>query len=184
MNRPASGPLYIVTERFTPSRGEEWTRYVAWSGLRQLSEVVSLDAMLCPPAVKEIVAEDWPHVLNEDFMLSYFHDLEYLVRRAGDLRDRNLLCLFRDPEAETIAPSGAFQFAFEGYDLVDIRGGVSALTNCGGFPGAFSSTELSEHGLLRTLARANEVRGALAERYAGHGHELCHVWAVHRADPI
>jgi hypothetical protein len=142
---------------------------------------VSLDSLLCPPVVAEIVDEDWEHIVNEDFMLDYYHDLDYLLRRAGDLRERNLLCVFRNPEREPVVPAGAVPFTFEGYDLVDVQGGQSALTNCGGFPEAFSNAELSQHGLLRSLDRAREVQARLAERYSGHGHERCHVWAIFRA---
>jgi hypothetical protein len=174
------GPLYVVTERFGPERGAEWDRYIAWSGLSQLSEVVSLDCILCPFVADEVLAEDWPHIVNEDFMLSYFHDLDYLLRRVGDIHDKNLLCLFRDPEGPTSPPVTDREFVFEGYDLVDVSGGVSALTNCGGFAEAFAGAELSSHGLLPSLDRANEVRRTLRERYSGHGHEDCHVWAIHR----
>lgn len=75
-------------------------------------------------------------------------------------------------------------FVFEGYDLVDIRGGVSALTNCGGFPDAFSNPELSEHGLPRSLDRASEVRMTPAERYPDRGYERCDVGAIYRADAV
>src|SRR6266481_3149274 len=92
------GPLYIVTERFDPSVGERWHRYVAWSTLSQLSEVVSLDSSLCPPILREVRDDDWPHIVNEDFMTSYFTDLGYLLGRCGDIGGRNLLCVFRNPE--------------------------------------------------------------------------------------
>ena len=122
------GPLFIVTERFDPRRGEEWHRYVAWSKLAQLTEVVSLDSNLCPPVVGEIRDEDWPHIVNEDFMTNYFTDLEYLLRRCGDIADRNLLCAFRNPEAHPTPPASPHGCRFEGCDLVDIQGGISALT--------------------------------------------------------
>lgn len=178
------GPLYVVTERFDASRGADWERYVAWSGLRQLTEVVSLDAMLCPYVAGELRAEDWTHVVNEDFMLDFHVDLDHLLRRCGDVRGKNLLCIFRNPASEPAPPTTRYRFGFEGYDLVDVRGGVSALTNCGGFPDAFANEELSAHGLLGSLARANEVRERLLERHAGHGHERCHVWAIFRAEEV
>jgi len=128
------GPLFIVTERFDPRRGSDWHSYVNWSKLNQLTEVVSLDSCLCPPVVREIRDEDWPHIVNEDFMLDYFVDLDYLLRRCGGVADRNLLCVFRNPEEHATPPSGPHDFRFEGCDLVDVQGGISALTNCGGFP--------------------------------------------------
>src|SRR4026209_1102755 len=98
------GPLYIATERFDPGRGLEWDRYVAWSGLTQLREVVSLDAMLCPRVVEEILPDDWDHSVNEDFMLDYFTDLEYLVERIGGMAGRNLLCVYRNPKTTPSPP--------------------------------------------------------------------------------
>ena len=174
-------PLYIVTERCDPSRGSFWDSYVAWSGLTQLTEVVTVDSLLCPYVLKEVLAEDWAHIVNEDFMLDYFHDLPYLLRRVGHLNGRNLLCVFRNPVGHVDVPRGEHGFSFEGYDLVDVRGGISALTNCGGFPNAFSNAELSSHGLLSSLARAREVAAALPTLYPAHGHEQVNVWAIYRA---
>ena len=182
ITQPLSGPLYIVTKRFTPNRGEEWTRYVVWSGLHQLREVVSLDSMLCPPVVKEIVADDWPYIVNQDFMTQYFRDLNYLLRRVGDLQNRSLLCLFQNPDSQPELPATEFDFIFEGYDVIDIHGDVSALTNCGGFPEVFSNDELTEHGLLESLERANQVKRKLAEQYVGQARS--HVWGLYRVQPI
>jgi hypothetical protein len=173
------GPLYIVTERFDPGRGEEWRKYVAWSGLSQLREVVSLDSILCPKVIDGIVPEDWAHIVNEDFMLDYFTDLEYLIRRAGSLEGRSLLCVYKNPDAE-VNPSDA-RFALEGYDLVDVMGGISALTNCGGFSLAFAKSELNPVGLLPTLDRANAVCAALKSNYPAEPHAQCDVWVIYRA---
>jgi hypothetical protein len=173
------GPLYVVTRRFDPSRGEDWTRYVAWSGLRQLREVVTLDAMLCERVVAGPIAADWPHIVNEDFMLDYFVDLPHLLGRAGSLEGRNLLCVFRNPPEPPDAPAG---FRFAGYDLVDERGGVSALVNCGGFPEAFSNDELSPLGLVESHARAFEIRVSLREKYPRGEHSSCHVFAIFRRE--
>jgi hypothetical protein len=46
-------PWFIATEAFTPRDGEAWTKYVSWSGLAHLDEVVSLDPMLCPTVLPE-----------------------------------------------------------------------------------------------------------------------------------
>lgn len=175
------GPLYLVTERFGPGRGAEWDRYVEWSGLRHLTEVVSLDSMLCPPAISEIAPWDWPHIVNEDFMLQYFLDLDYLKRRVGEIGPRNLLCVYRNPDVDPVPAEGPEHFVFEGYDLVDVHGDVSALTNCGGFPNAFRNEELSPHGLLPSRGRAIDVRRALQTQYPNERHAKCHVWAIFRA---
>jgi hypothetical protein len=172
------GPLYITTERFDPGRGADWTDYISWSGLTQLREVVSLDSILCPKVIDEILPEDWHHIVNEDFMLDYFTDLEYLIQRVGVLDGRNLLCLYKNPDYEQ-NPSDS-RFALEGYDLIDVMGGVSALSNCRGFPLAFENGELNRVGLLPTLDRAVAVRARLMSNYPAEPHANCDVWAIFR----
>jgi len=173
------GPLYIVTERFDRGRGTDWAKYIKWSQLTQLREVVSLDTILCPKVIDAVLPEDWDHIVNEDFMLDYFTDLDYLIQRAGSLRGRNLLCVYKNPDAG--AKLSDSRFALEGYDLVDVMGGISALTNCGGFPLAFENGELNAVGLLPTLDRAGVVREALLSNYPGEPHANCDVWAIFRA---
>lgn len=174
-------PLFIVTKRFDPTRGKAWHGYIARSKLSQLSEVVSLDACLCPSVVTEILDEDWAHIVNESFMLDYFTDLDYLLRRCGGSSGRNLLCVFCNPQQQPSPPPGDHGFGFEGCDLVDVHGGISALSNCGGFPLAFSNDELSSHGLLPSLERARDVQRALKQHYPMQPHADCHVWSIFRA---
>ena len=112
---------------------------------------------------------------------SYFTDL-HLVRRVGHLRERNLLGVYRNPGAHPDGPPpSSFEFRFEGYDLVEAGGSTSALTNGGGFPKPFSNDELSKHGLLESLQRANDVQRCLRQRYPEEPHAACDVWAIFRA---
>jgi hypothetical protein len=175
----SASPLYIATERFDTGRESEWEKYLSWSGLTQLREVVSLDSILCPRVVDEILPDDWNHIVNEDFMLDYFTDLAYLIQRAGSLDGRNLLCVYKNPDTDP-TPSDE-RFGFEGYDLVDVMGGISALTNCGGFPLAFKNSELNPVGLLPRLDRAHAVRAALRSHYPTEPHANCDVWTIFRA---
>src|ERR1043165_1352704 len=124
--------LYIATEPFTP-RNKAWTNYIAWSGLTHLDEVVSLDSSLCPSVLQDIKPEYWPHIVNEDFMLRFFVDLEFLLGQIEDIPDRNLLCVFCNPQSPPPLPAGPLNFEILGYDLTDVGVGISALTNCGGF---------------------------------------------------
>ena len=74
--------------------GESWDKYIAFSGLTRLTEVVSLDGLLCPSLLPEIKDDYWPHIVNEDFMLQYF-----VCFRQG--------CVAPVPErhnSETVAP--------------------------------------------------------------------------------
>jgi len=174
-------PWFIATERFSPSdKPQDWPKYVARSGLTQLDEVVSLDCLLCPSVLREIKDTYWSHIVDEDFMLHFFTDFDFLIREVVRIPNKNLLCVFRNPTRHPEAPSVA-RFEFIGYDLVDIWCGNSALTNCGGFPKAFSNQELSSKGLLTSHERATEVQRALRECYRTEDHANCHVWAVYRA---
>jgi hypothetical protein len=174
------GPYYIATERFGRSAGEKWENYVRWSGLSQLIEVVSLDAMLCPRVVRDVLDEDWPHIVHQDFMGDYFTDLDYLLRRIGPCRPRNVLGVFKNPQIEPLSP-GTGSWKFVGYDLVETEGATSALTNCGGFPLAFHNQELNEAGLLGSLPRVKEVQLALRNAYPQEAHAVCDVWGIFRA---
>jgi hypothetical protein len=173
-------PWYIATKTFTP-RHEGWTKYIAWSGLTQLDEVVSLDPMLCPSLLSDIKTEYWPHIVNEDFMLNFFVDLEFLLVQLPEVAERNLLCVFRNPLNQPTVAADSLKFEILGYDLVDVQASASALTNCGGFPEVFENSELSSKGLLPSWRRALEVQSELPRRYPKEPHADCHVWAILRA---
>jgi hypothetical protein len=171
-------PWFIATERFDQSNAG-WRKYIGWSGLKQLDEVVSLDASLCPTVLPNIKAEYWHHIVNEDFMLQFFTDFDYLLNETADIQRKNLLCVFRSPPDHpgSEVPAG---FEFVGYDLIDKDSSVSALTNCGGFPKAFSNGELSKKGLIRMHGRCRKVQDVLRQQYPNDHHADCHLWAIFR----
>jgi hypothetical protein len=169
-------PWFIATERFDQSN-PMWGKYIAWSGLEQLDEVVSLDGCLCPTVLPNIKTEYWNHIVNENRMLRFFTDLDYLRNETAHIHSKNLLCVFRNPSDHPESPEG---FEFIGYDLTDKEVWISAITNCGGFPKAFSNGELSEKGLFRTHKRSREVQDALRLQYPNEPHADCHLWAIFR----
>lgn len=181
MSTQSLGPLYIAVERFGPWDGESWQSYVRWSGLAQLEELVSLDAGLCSPVLKDVRDEYWPHIVNEDFMLDYFKDLDFLLTQVSEIEEKNTLCVFRNPTSHPTLPPEVLKFEFLGYDLVDVFGSASALSNCGGFPKAFSNMEINKFGLLDTHERATEVQASLRAAYPDDDHADCHNWALFRA---
>jgi hypothetical protein len=174
-------PWFTATERFTARDGEAWAKYVAWSHLSHLDEVVSLDPMLCPTVLPEIRDEYWPYIVNENFMLNFFVDLEFLLKQIAHPEKVNLLSVCRNPTAEPFPLESPIRFEFLGYDLVDVEGTASALTNCGGYPDVFADSELSEKGLLRSYARAVEVQTELRARHPDEHHADCHMWSISRA---
>ena len=172
--------LFAARRPFEPSAGDAWDRYVAWSGLSQLQEVVSLDTMLCPAAPEALTAADWEHNVHADHLVFFFRSLDYLLKRVNGDGPLNILALLQNPTAADLTGVALGGFDFAGFDVVDVQGDVSALTNCGGFNGVFENAELSELGLLTDLSRAHSVRGALRVQYPQEPHAECDVWAIWR----
>lgn len=172
--------LFVAKRPFDPSVGDGWGRYVAWSGLSQLREVVSLDTMLCPTVPEELTAADWDYNVHADYLVFFFRSLDYLLDRVPADGRLNILAVLQNPTAADLAGMTLSGFAFAGFDLVDVHGDVSALTNCGGFEGVFANAELSELGLLSDLSRAQEVQTSLRVQYPEEPHAECHIWAIWR----
>src|SRR6266498_2370343 len=173
-------PVFVAKRCFDPSAGERWARYVAWSGLPQLTELVSLDEILCPTVPEALVAADWEHNVRADYQTSYFRSLEYLRQRVASESRLDILGILQNPlagEVERVVLPG---FEFIGFDLLDVHGDVSALTNCGGFDEVFTGTELSERGLLTDLERAYQIQRGLRALSPAQSHTECHVWAIWR----
>lgn len=175
------GPLYISNYRFGPWHGERWRDFITWSGLTQLKELVSLDGHLNGRVLDETKVEYWPHIVNEDFMLDYFTDLEFMLKQIPETTSKNILCVFRNPPLHPEPPKDKFRFEFVGYDLIDVKTEISALSNCRGFSRAFSKLELNGFGLLNTHETAMKIQASLLEQYPNEGHADCHRWAVFRA---
>jgi hypothetical protein len=172
--------LFVAKRPFDPSVGDRWDRYVAWSGLSQLREVVSLDTMLCPTVPEELTAADWDYNVHADYQVFFFRSLDYLLMRVTADGPLNILAVLQNPAAADLAAVTLPGFAFAGFDVVDVHGDVSALTNCGGFEGVFVHAELSELGLLTDLSRAQEVQASLPVQYPEEPHAACHIWAIWR----
>jgi hypothetical protein len=172
-------PWFIATEPFGPTDGERWRKYIEWSELKQLTELVSLDSMLCPEVLDETRDDYWPHIVNEDYMNHYFTDLDFLKQEVAAFRNINLLCVLRNPSTH-FRQSPVDGFDFVGYDLVEAQTGISALTNCGGFPDVFANSELSCCGLLTEFARAAEVKWKLRFLHPEEPHANCDLWTVFR----
>jgi hypothetical protein len=172
--------VFVAKRRFGPAAGESWARYVAWSGLTQLTELVSLDEILCPTVPETLVAADWEHNVHADYQTSYFRSLEYLRQRVESEARLDILGLLQNPSAEDVERVLLPGFEFVGFDLLDVHGDVSALTNCGGFDEVFAGTELSERGLLTDLERAYEIQRGLRALSPPQSHTECHVWAIWR----
>jgi hypothetical protein len=173
-------PVYAARRRFGPHHGERWTAWVAWSGLAHVRELVSLDTILCPEAPERLVPEDWEHNVHADYQVRHFRSLAYLQQRVAEAPDMNVLALLQNPAASEVAQIRPAGFDFVGFELLDVHGDVSALTDCGGFPAVFAGGELNTFGLLSDLSRADEVRLGLRTAYPDEPHGECDVWGLWR----
>jgi hypothetical protein len=90
-------PWFIATQPFTPEDGDRWRDYTNWSGLMQLRELVSLDGIRCPTLLPEIQPDYWPHIVQEDFMLHYCLDFDFLMSQVAAIERKNILCVYRNP---------------------------------------------------------------------------------------
>jgi hypothetical protein len=171
-------PWFIALKTFGPADGDKWFSYVQWSGLRQLEELISLDQILCPTLLPEIKADYWPHIVNEDYCTHFFTDLAFLRRQVAAIDGGRILCVCRNPEGPPVLPAELSGFKLAGYDLVDEKGDISALSNCGGWPGILDNSELSSKGLIGDHARAVQLKDQLARQHPKEPHARCAVWAI------
>jgi hypothetical protein len=177
-------PLFVATEKFGPLDGERWQRYCAWAKIPGLTEVVSLDCLLCPRIISEIGEEDWGHIVCEDFRLNYFHHLDFLLKRIATVPRRNGLGVYRNPDTQIDTRPAVGDFDFMGYDLIEEQTQISALVNCGGFPDAFSNNELNQFGLIAGFERACEIQRRLAELHPEEPHAQCERYALWRLNEL
>jgi hypothetical protein len=178
--RISRAPVYVAKRRFGPAAGEAWQRYLAWSGLHHLREVVTLDTTLCPTVPAELTPDDWRHNVAADYQTGYFHSLEYLRSRVANESGVDILAVLQNPSSAELECVTLPGFDLLGYDVLDVHGDISALTNCGGWDGLVPGRELSSAGLLSELGQADQVREALRVEHPGESHADCDVWAVWR----
>lgn len=174
-----NGPWFIAVERFGPAQGQSWLKYIEDSGLTQIEDLVSLDTMLCPPVLKETLEEYWPHIVNESGYLQFFRDLDFLrgALAAASSKEARMLCVFRNPNEPPTLPPELSSFRFLGFDLVEADSGVSALSNCGGWP-ELKNEELSKWGLIADHKRALQLQEVLPRAHPEEPHAQCDVWAI------
>ena len=172
-------PIFIACRKFDPHCGEAWSSYIAWSGLQQVTELVSLDNILCPLIIQELIEEDWEYNVHANNRVYFFRDYQYLKRRiAYDASQHNLLGIFERP---TQTPAAMDAFTFCGYEIWDSHESISVLTNCGAFPDVYSPAELNQFGLLTDLAHANRIAETIRNTHWADDHcRDCHVWGVAR----
>jgi hypothetical protein len=176
--------VYSAVERFDQGCGEAWRKFIAWSGLTQLQEVITLDGNLCPTIFQDLTAKDWEHNVQEDYKITLFRDLEHVLSKVAGNGQVNVLALLQNPTDDEVRSVTDYRFRFRGFDLVELQTGISALVNCGGFAKAFSRADLSECGLLTDHTQALRVQRLLQSEYPDEPHADCDIWAIWQMNTV
>ncbi len=158
--------VYTAVKRFDPETRPDWPKFIAWSRLAKLREVVSLEQLLCPNWFHDLIAEDWDHNVHENFKTQFFHDPDHVAARAAG-QAVNVLALIEEPSTAAIASFRDARFVFCGFDLVEEGGGISALVNCGGFRQGVSAWRSLRVRASRRLRESGHREAALEDRVPG-----------------
>ncbi len=168
---------FIACKRFTPSNNDSWEGYRDFSGFGHIVELVTMDEILCPNLVCELIDDDWEYNIHADNRTHWFVDYEYLKHRINyDSKRHNILAIREQPSDTATPPQGFKQC---GFDIVDSYESISVLTNCGQFPGFFDPTEVNSYGLLDALERAFDVADNIRKENTDEPHcQDCRVWQI------
>ena len=174
---------YTARETYDPDYEVEfsWDKYIKWSKLTHLTELVSLDGILNGLAFEPDFdsEEDWKYIVTEEQMITqFFNSFDYVIKKTKDLEYFNLLAVVREPN-ETKSKLNS-EFDFVGYDLIETDGDVSALTNCGGFDESFLPKDLNELGLVTEWAKAKKIQTDLRINNPEEHHADCYLFEVWR----
>lgn len=164
------------------AEGLSWEKYLEWSKLTHLTELVSLDGMLNELLVEpdHNNTDDWNYIHIVDlFQTGFFTTLEFVLKRMKKMEKFNLLSVVVEPEKECNSINLA-GYEFIGYDLLDHDFNMSALTNCGGFDETFLPTDLNDKGLIDDYEEAYDIKHRLVINNPGEHHAETYVIAVWR----
>ncbi|MBT9316470.1 hypothetical protein [Leptothoe spongobia] len=173
--------LFTARQRFTPSQVNDWHSYLKFSGFAHITEVITLDSILCSDLIDDLIDEDWSHNIQADHRITWFTNLAYLRHRITWRTGQDqLLAILENPTQIHQVPSG---FEFCGFDILDDHDSNSVLTNCGPFPSIFSSSDVNTLGLLSDLEKANTIAAKIRTQFPDEPHcRNCRVWQIAR-DP-
>lgn len=180
---------YTATETYDKDYegdGSSWIKYIEFSKLTHLTELVSLDGMLNGVVFEPDRGEkgDWDFIILADsYETGLFKSLDYVIEKVKGKTKFNLLTVVKEPteKCENIEIS---DFEFAGYDLLDFSYSTSALSNCGGFDETFKPTDLNQYGLIDTFDKAYDIRDRLFKNNPEKHHADCYVFGLWRHKTI
>lgn len=163
-----------------------WDKYIEWSRLPQLTELISVDGMLNKVLFEpdRNNADEWNYIVTDDhYETGFFTTLDYVLMKAGNVKEFNLLAVVIEPAQDCKAIT-VDQFVFLGYDLLDKEYSISALSNCGGFDESFLPGELNQFGLVDEYDKAYDIKRKLLENNPQEHHAYTNVIALWRHEKI
>ena len=169
-----------------------WGKYIEWSRLHHLTDLVSLDCALNEDLVEVSYgenSEDWNFIAFPEegqHLTGFYTSLDYVLKRPRVLAKGryNLLTVVIEPDQECrdIIVDG---FEFVGYELLDQAFSISVLTNCGGYDDVFLPMDLNDKGLIDDFSKARDIQKRLSEKHSDCWHaENARVIAVWRHTTI
>jgi len=166
--------------------GMSWDKYIEWSKLTHLAELVSLDGIL-----NEILVEpdyenvnDWERIHTvEQYQTGFFTTLEFVFKRLKPIHKFNLLTVALEPDQDC-KNIKIDDYEFVGYDLLDQDFNISALSNCGGFNETFLPSDLNDKGLIDDFTKAYDIKKRLLENNPEEHHADTNVIAIWRHKTI
>ncbi len=177
--------LYTARETYDED-GISWEKYIEWSKLTHLTELVSLDGMLNEILVKPDYdnADDWNFIHCVGVLQTeFFTAPDFVFKRLTTKNKFNLLTVVIEPD-EDCDKINVDGYEFIGYELLDQDFNVSALTNCGGFDETFLPIDLNDKGLIDSRAKAYDIKKRLLENTPDEHHADTNVIAVWRHKTI
>jgi hypothetical protein len=169
---------YTALDIFDESKGKSWSKFIGWSKLKHLHEVISLDGSLCPSVIKlkgHVVYRQGDLCDDLDYLLSILRELDIS-------KSYQVIAAMREPTESDIQQLKDKRFVFKGFDLLEDLTRTSALTNCGGFNLAFTENDLNNYGLVTDYSDAYRIKELLHLNYPNENHADCAVWAVWRME--
>lgn len=173
-------------DKYYDQEGISWKKYLDWSKLSHLREVISMDTMLNEILVKpdHNYTDNWNHIITQNlYETGCFTDLDYVIKKVQPMLGFNLLAVIREPIKEFNSIT-VKDFEFVGYDLLDQSYDTSALTNCGGFDETFSTSDLNAFGLISDYEKAYVIKKKLFENNPDEYHADYNVIAIWRHKTI
>jgi len=181
--------LYTATATFDKMCNKDdmsWERYIEWSKLRHLTELVSPDEMMNKTLVEPEYgnADDWNYIHTDgDYIKGFFTTLDYVLKKMTTKDKFNLLMIVFKPD-QCCREINVDGYEFVGYELFDKGSGISALTNCGGFDETFLPADLNDKGLIDDFEKAYDIKKRLLENNPNEPHAKTDVIAVWRHKTI